>query len=83
MTSTSGSKTKSTSSESTSSIEDIGNAAGELWRYLDAHGAGAVDAIKRKAKLPSDVFYAAIGWLAREGKVEVRVDGKKVQLTLK
>lgn len=64
-------------------LEDIGTVAGELWRYLDSNGEATAEAIKRKMKLPGDVLYAAVGWLAREDKLEIKAEGKKVQLSLK
>jgi hypothetical protein len=64
-------------------MDDIGYAAGELWRYLESNGPAKAEAIKRKTKLPSDVFYAAVGWLARENKLAIERDGKSVQLALK
>ncbi|HVM95665.1 MAG TPA: winged helix-turn-helix domain-containing protein [Candidatus Acidoferrales bacterium] len=76
-------KRKATASGTDSGIHDIGSVAGEIWRYLEANGPQAADTIKRKTKLPSDAFFAGLGWLAREGKVVIDVDGKKIQLALK
>ena len=64
-------------------LKEIGSAAGEVWRYLDSNGAATASAIKRKTKLPSDVFYAALGWLAREGKLKIEADGKQIMIELK
>ncbi len=76
-------KTASASKATALDIGHIGSVAGEIWRYLHANGPDTADAIKRKTKLASDAFYAGLGWLAREGKVAIETDGKKVQLALK
>lgn len=65
------------------SMNDIGSAAGELWRFLDANGPSAAESVKRKLKLSSHVFYAAVGWLAREDKILIRNEGSKLVLSLK
>jgi hypothetical protein len=77
------SSTSRKTNEASVDLRDIGTAAGELWRYLNTNGVATADAIKRKMKLPSEVLYAAVGWLAREDKLEIQVDGKRVQLSLK
>ncbi len=64
-------------------LNDIGLAAGEVWRYLDANGPSAADTMKRKLKMGSDLFYAAVGWLAREDKLQIRSEGRKTILALK
>ncbi|MCX8070866.1 MAG: winged helix-turn-helix domain-containing protein [Candidatus Binatia bacterium] len=66
-----------------STLNDIGSAAGEVWRYLDANGPTAADTLKRKLKMGSDVFYAAVGWLAREDKLQIRSEGQKTILALR
>ncbi|GBD26458.1 hypothetical protein HRbin30_01790 [bacterium HR30] len=64
-------------------LSDIGSAAGDVWRYLDANGPTAAETMKRKLKMGSDVFYAAVGWLAREDKLQIRTEGQKTVLALK
>ncbi|GIW44102.1 MAG: hypothetical protein KatS3mg077_1384 [Candidatus Binatia bacterium] len=66
-----------------STLHDIGSAAGEVWRYLDANGPTSTDTMKRKLKMSSDRFYAAIGWLAREDKVQFQTQGRKTIVSLK
>lgn len=64
-------------------LSDIGSAAGEVWRFLASHGPTAADTARRKTGLGSNVFYAAVGWLAREDKLSIRTEGKTVILELK
>jgi hypothetical protein len=53
-------------------VETIGLWAGAVWNALnEAEGSLNVRGIKRATKLKEKEVYAAIGWLAREGKVNV------------
>jgi len=63
--------------------EEIGKAAGVVWHYLDGHGASAVSAVKKGSRLAEPLFFMALGWLAREHKLEL-VQGKRgLQVSLR
>lgn len=49
--------------------EKIGINAGAVWTYLDAEGKKTLKEIKKATKLTEKDMYAALGWLAREGKI--------------
>ena len=49
-------------------IQKIGENAGLLWNALQ-NGAQGVKALKKATKLKNDELFLALGWLAREGKV--------------
>lgn len=50
--------------------ELIGTNAGLVWNALDKLGKMDIKALKKATKLRSDKdLYAAIGWLAKEGKL--------------
>jgi hypothetical protein len=49
--------------------EKIGTNAGIIWTYLDAEGNKSLKEIKKACKLTEKDLYAALGWLAREGKI--------------
>ncbi len=49
--------------------EKIGTNAGAIWAYLDASGSKTLKEIKKACKLTEKDMYAALGWLAREGKI--------------
>ncbi len=56
-------------------VETIGLWAGAVWTALsEAEGNLELKAIKKATKLKEKELYAAIGWLAREGKVNVAAD---------
>ncbi|MDR1516817.1 MAG: winged helix-turn-helix domain-containing protein [Dysgonamonadaceae bacterium] len=50
-------------------IEKIGSNAGKVWSLLDETGRQEVKELKKASKLSDKDLYAALGWLAREGKV--------------
>ena len=53
-------------------VETIGLWAGAVWNALNENdGALGMKALKKATKLKEKELYAAIGWLAREGKVSI------------
>ena len=66
-------------SNKTMEINNIGNNAGILWNVLNANGKMTESKLKKESGLGSAEFYTALGWLAREGKLnnEVEVKGSK------
>ena len=66
-------------------VGTIGSWAGAVWNSLnDANGAQDMKGLKKVTKLKEKEIFAAIGWLAREGKVNVAADeeGKQIEVTL-
>jgi len=62
--------------------EKIGEAAGRVWETLAAKGEIGLSQLPRIAKLKSDVTYQALGWLAREDKIQYRSRDGKVYISL-
>ena len=64
--------------------ESIGRAAGILWKYLsETEKPVSVSALKKKfQKLKSDEVIAALGWLAREGKLSFLTEKRKMLVGL-
>lgn len=51
-------------------IEIIGNNAGKIWNALNDLGKMNAKQLKKTTKIKTDKeLYAAIGWLAKEGKL--------------
>jgi hypothetical protein len=65
------------------SPQEIGNAAGEIWALLSNNGEQTLAAIKKSVDTPSEVVLAAIGWLAREDKLEFATSGRTVKISLR
>jgi Winged helix-turn-helix domain (DUF2582) len=61
----------------------IGETAGAVWFYLTEAGETSIATIKKDLSLSADLLLAAIGWLAREGKLEFALSGKTVKISLK
>lgn len=55
-------------------INLIGNNAGLVWNALNTNGMMTETKLKKETGLASAEFYAALGWLAREGKLNVVVE---------
>ena len=62
---------------------EIGHAAGDVWGALSRKGALTLAAIKKEVKAPGDVVVAAIGWLAREEKLDFDTAGRTVKISLR
>jgi len=60
----------------------IGDAAGQIWAYLQAHGAQSERHLRRGTRLSERLLYMGIGWLAREGKLTFVQDGRVLKLQL-
>jgi hypothetical protein len=64
-------------------INNIGETAGLIYRALEFGGKLTIAKIKKEVEADSFIFYAAIGWLAREGKIEISKSGRSIVLSLK
>jgi len=53
-------------------VQDIGETAGKVWNLLQRNGKASLPTVERGVQSPKSVVHMAIGWLAREGKVELR-----------
>jgi hypothetical protein len=49
----------------------IGSDAGRIWKIMDIWGEVNFPTMKRLAEIDEIEIYAALGWLARENKVDV------------
>jgi Winged helix-turn-helix domain (DUF2582) len=63
--------------------ESIGLTAGEVWQLLDSQGAQSVLAIKKAISVPDELVLAAIGWLAREDKLNFSKGGRSLTISLR
>ncbi len=56
--------------------EKIGTAAGEVWTFLKTNGETSAANLKKELGMPQSMVDRAIGWLAREDKVEETMKGR-------
>ncbi len=52
-------------------IDEFGQSAGKVWRAINTHGPLTEKELIKNTKLTKKIFYAAIGWLARENKIHL------------
>ena len=57
-------------------INNIGNNAGVISNALNTNGKMTESKLKKETGLASAEFYTALGWLAREGKINLEVEVK-------
>ena len=58
--------------EPTSCLEQIGQTAGLVWCALDEHGPQSITKLAKTIDAPRDIVMQAVGWLAREEKLEIK-----------
>jgi hypothetical protein len=63
-------------------VEAIGRTAGEVWGLLHEAGDVPLSTIKKQLDLPADLVAAALGWLAREGKLAIETSGRATLVRL-
>lgn len=63
-------------------IDVIGNNAGLVWTVLSEKNSLPVKALKKVTKLKDKEIYAAMGWLAREGKITFEETEEDLLVTL-
>ncbi len=64
-------------------ITAIGIVAGEIWHYLDQHGEVLFSRLVQGTGQPKDLVLMSVGWLAREGHVIVKEEGKDYRVSLR
>ena len=64
-------------------IHNIGKTAGEIWQTLHKEGEVTVAKLKRSLRVEEDIFYMALGWLAREDQIVLTTKGRSTRVSLK
>jgi hypothetical protein len=64
--------------DSQSMTEQIGITAGEIWKVLAADGGLSLTKLVKQVGAPRDLVMQAVGWLARENKIQI-VEDKRVK----
>ena len=63
--------------------EQIGETAGLVWHRLDKKGPLTLAQLAKDVDAPRDTVMQAVGWLAREGKIEIEDTGRKRTISLR
>jgi hypothetical protein len=66
-----------------SEAKSIGETAGLVWHFLHSNGASSLSAVEKGVKAPRSTVSMAVGWLAREGKIEVKDEKRTVRIALR
>lgn len=62
--------------------EKIGHNAGIVWKCLESEGKKNLKDLKKACKLTEKDMYAALGWLAREGKIAFNQLKEDIEVSL-
>ena len=57
--------------------DQIGMVAGNIWRTLETKGEISLPQLPKLLKEKDATVYQGLGWLAREGKVNYRIEGNR------
>ena len=61
----------------------VGETAGEIWQALSRDGPHTVAQLKKKVNGTGELVNFALGWLAREEKIEITQEKKIFRVQLK
>lgn len=60
----------------------VGDIAGHVWHYLDQQGTTTLTQLAKEVDAPRDQLMQAVGWLAREGKLDIHENGRSRTVSL-
>jgi len=63
--------------------EQVGETAGKVWHLLNDHGPQTLVQLKKRLNGSSEMVTFALGWLAREDKVDISQDKKNLKVALR
>lgn len=63
--------------------DQVGATAGEVWHLLNDEGPQTLAQIKKKLNGTGEIVSLALGWLAREDKVEIAQEKRSYRAQLK
>jgi hypothetical protein len=66
-----------------SCIGEIGATAGAVWHTINEQGPLTIAKLVKEIEAPRDVVMQALGWLAREEKIEIEEDGRTRVVSLR
>jgi predicted transcriptional regulator len=64
-------------------ISQIGETAGDIWHLLDTKGSLPITKLVKEVNAPRDTIMQALGWLAREEKINIEEDARTRVISLR
>jgi len=64
-------------------VDRLGKVAGLTWQALNNNSPLSFTQLAKEIDAPKDLVMQAIGWLAREGKIEIEEKGRRRTVALK
>lgn len=64
-------------------LTHIGETAGTIWRILSEKGPTTMAKLIKAVGEPRDTVIMALGWLARENKIDIEQDGRSHKVSLR
>jgi hypothetical protein len=61
----------------------VGETAGKIWNLLNDQGPLTFPQLRKKLNGSGEIVSLAVGWLAREDKVDLKQEKKAVKVALK
>ena len=61
----------------------VGETAGKIWQVLTTEGPQTASQLKKKVSSSGDMVNFALGWLAREDKIEIVQEKRNFRVQLK
>ncbi|NQU24730.1 MAG: winged helix-turn-helix domain-containing protein [Candidatus Nealsonbacteria bacterium] len=63
-------------------VENIGATAGKIWSALEENGPLSVTKLTQTVAEPRGLVMQGLGWLAREGKINIEEEGRSRVVSL-
>lgn len=64
-------------------IAQIGETAGLVWHLLETRGSLTIAKLVKEVDAPRDTIMQALGWLAREDKINIDEDARSRTVSLR
>jgi hypothetical protein len=67
----------------TDSKQQVGETAGQVWQILSQNGPQTLLQLKKKLNGTAELVNFAVGWLAREDKIDITPEKKDLRIQLR
>jgi hypothetical protein len=67
----------------TDAKQQVGETAGQVWQILSQNGPQTLLQLKKKLNGTAELVNFAVGWLAREDKIDITPEKKELRIHLR